>query len=539
MPAPSLRNRIPVVILAILTISMAVRLLPYAWSSLPYNIDGLSELRVADDIIAGGNLRFPSATSHSEDYVTDMPILGLFIAFVSTALGTNASTSALFITALIGGIAVSIIATALLRFLPGPRSFTASALSLALLGSFAFSAGCTWKETLGIFLLGLVLLSFLSRKEPRYRVLLSTSLIVLVFTHHHAAVVTFVLTTFAVLISAYHSRSRDEHKRTLQADALMLLTIWTVAVLYYSSVSLPYLDYLSPSTDLYLYIAVAFLTLLIGIYASRRAYLVSRLPLGVIVPVLGVSFMLYNFHDPVFPGIPAPSVSVMVPFIAYLILVVPAWYGSEVLLGKNGPPKNLLLAMLLGPLSLVLFAFLRANDATSHLIIYRTFDFLMIPFALLVGAGFAYLVKGRERLGIIAGISLVVVCASTLPVAYQTQELFGVQNHTYEFEYDAVEWFSVNGVDSYTSDQRLGETGWRLFDIDYERGLPYDLREGISLDQGSFFVTEGQWTYNGAQEFPFGVVVVDQAVLDAVADEGSVVYVGGPTDNPLVLFMTR
>ena len=88
------------------------------------------------------------------------------------------------------------------------------------------------------------------------------------------------------------------------------------------------------------------------------------------------------------------------------------------------------------------------------------------------------MVKGRERLGMLAGASLVVILASTLPVAYQSQELFGVENQTYWYEYDAVEWFSEHGVDSYTSDQRLGETGWRLFDIEYGRGLPYDLREG-------------------------------------------------------------
>ena len=194
--------------------------------------------------------------------------------------------------------------------------------------------------------------------------------------------------------------------------------------------------------------------------------------------------------------------------------------------------------MLLGPLSLILFAFLRANDSTSYLIVYRTFDFLMIPFALLVGAGFAHLVRGRGRLGVLAGVSLVVILASTLPVAYQTEELFGVQNHTFWYEYDAVEWFSMNGVDSYTSDQRLGETGWRLFDIDFERGLPYDLREGISLDPGSFYVLEEGWATDGAQEFPFGTVVLSDETLSAFEEGASVLYVGGPAGDQLSLLRT-
>ncbi|MEW5748777.1 MAG: hypothetical protein AB1793_08370 [Candidatus Thermoplasmatota archaeon] len=224
------------------------------------------------------------------------------------------------------------------------------------------------------------------------------------------------------------------------------------------------------------------------------------------------------------------------PFIAYILLVIPAWYGSELLLGPRGPSKNLLLAMLLGPISLIMFAFLRSNDSTSYLIVFRTFDFLMIPFALLVGAGFAFLVKGRERLGVLAGISLVVICASTLPVAYNTQELFGVQNHTFEYEYDAVQWFSVSGIDNYTSDQRLGETGWRLFDIDFARGLPYDLREGIALEPGTFYVLEESWISDGAQEFPFGVVVVEPDRILSVLESSSVAYVGGPAEDQLLCF---
>jgi hypothetical protein len=506
------------------------------WAPLPYNIDGLSELRVAGDIVSEGSLTFHDGSSNSQEYITDMPVLGLLIAFLSSSIGIDTMAAALWLTAAFGAVTVLVICLFVFKLLPDRRLTVASSMVMALLGSFAFSAGCTWKETLGIFLLGVVLLSYLPRNEVRYRILLLASLVLLVFTHHHSAVVTYVLVTLGFLIGAYnHWRARD-YRPILWADLGTLATIWTVAILYYSHVSLPYLDYLSPSSDLYLYLAVAFLVLLIGLRMSRRMYLVSKYPFGVIVPAIGVSFLLYNFYDPIFPGIPAPSLSVTVPFIAYVMLVIPAWYGSELLLGPRSPSKDLLLAMLLGPVSLILFAFLRSNDSTSYLIVYRTFDFLMIPFAVLVGAGFAYLVKGRERLGILAGISLVVICASTLPVAYQTQELFGVQNHTFEYEYDAVQWFSVNGVDNYTSDQRLGETGWRLFDIDFQRGLPYDLREGIPLDEGSFYVLEESWSTDGAQEFPFGVVVVDGETVSSVLGSSSVVYVGGPAEDQFVCF---
>ena len=163
----------------------------------------------------------------------------------------------------------------------------------------------------------------------------------------------------------------------------------------------------------------------------------------------------------------------------------------------------------------------------------------MPAFAILVGLGFAFVVKGRPRLGIAAGISLVIICASTLPIAYNTQELFGVENQTYWFEYDAVKWFSEHNVTSYTSDQRLGETGWRLFDIEYGRGLPYYLREGLELNSSSFYMIEQSWSTEGAQEFPFGVVIVNKTTIDDILNDSSVVYIGGSSMNGLLCFKTR
>ncbi len=92
---------------------------------------------------------------------------------------------------------------------------------------------------------------------------------------------------------------------------------------------------------------------------------------------------------------------------------------------------------------------------------------------------------------------------------------------------------------SYTSDQRLGETGARLFNLEYGRGLPYDLREGLALNSSSFYVLEGSWSTVGAQEFPFGVVLVKNGTIAQTLNESSVLYIGGPQGNELIGFRTR
>jgi len=247
-----------------------------------------------------------------------------------------------------------------------------------------------------------------------------------------------------------------------------------------------------------------------------------------------------NYVHPIFTGIPGPAAAITVPFIAYLILVAPGWEGAKLALVLKGPTKNLLVAMFLGPLALIAFAFVRSNDATSQLIIYRSFDFALIPFALLIGIGFAVLVKGRGRaMGAVTGAFLIVILSATLPVAYNSQQLFGVENQTYWYEYDAVQWMSGHGITSYTSDQRLGETGWRLFDLNYGRGLPYDLREGVALNHSSFYVVETSWSSEGAQEFPFGVVVVNSTTIENALNDSNVLYLAGPSDSRLSCFLTR
>ena len=131
-----------------------------------------------------------------------------------------------------------------------------------------------------------------------------------------------------------------------------------------------------------------------------------------------------------------------------------------------------------------------------------------------------------------------VVLASTLPVAYNSQELFGVENQTYWYEYDAFDWFSEHDITSVKSDQRLADTGYRLFDISGVQGLPFDLREGLGLDKGRFYVLEDSWSTKGAQQFPLGVVVLPHETISETLESSNVLYIGGTVGNQIVGFET-
>jgi len=51
-------------------------------------------------------------------------------------------------------------------------------------------------------------------------------------------------------------------------------------------------------------------------------------------------------------------------------------------------------------------------------------------------------------------------------------------------------------------------------------------------------VLERSWSTDGAQEFPFGVVVVSNETISQKLNSSSVVYIGGSVDSQLALFWT-
>src|SRR4030067_889033 len=63
----------------------------------------------------------------------------------------------------LGAIVVCVFFILFRQFLPSSKAALTAALALALLGTFVFSTGCTWKETLGFLLLGIVLSSHTRR----------------------------------------------------------------------------------------------------------------------------------------------------------------------------------------------------------------------------------------------------------------------------------------------------------------------------------------------------------------------------------------
>jgi hypothetical protein len=221
--------------------------------------------------------------------------------------------------------------------------------------------------------------------------------------------------------------------------------------------------------------------------------------------------------------------------IAYAILVIPMWFGSERMLGSDQKSTPMLLAGILAPLTMILFAFLRGLDPTSHMIIYRTFDFLDLAMAVFFAGGVLILLKNLRRAAPIFVALFLLILATTAPLAFQTQQMFGVQNQTYSYEVDSYQILkSLSNVTSIDSDQRISTSAGSLLNFSGGSDLAYRIETGRSTLDYRWLVVEMSWTTIGAQEFPLGQRVLEGQQFADFLSGKNVILIAGPTENQLI-----
>ena len=525
-------------LLVIFALAFIIRIYPLVWSPYPYNIDGLGEAVMAGDIYANGDFSIPADSGYRDSYIVDMPIMTSLIAMSSQIVGIEPMVFSQVLIAVIG--AISCVAGALVvHMITGSQRIALlGGLLLALLGTYVFCTASVWKETLGLTMMIFIAGFFIGRKDFRLRIALTVALVAMTFIHHHSAVLTYLFFSFAVAGDAYLSRKNRSWSWNNYVDIGTMVLLWVLAVGYYQRIDLPYYGFLTPDEDLYLLIAVSCaMSLVLFAVLSRQSSKGSpRKLIRVSIPVVGLAILSINYFRPIFPGIPPTEPMVFIFAAAYLVLLLPMWYGAERLLQSRERWISAYLALIFAPLSMILFAFLRALDATSHMIVYRTFDFLDLAMALMFATGAVIMVRNLKKIGPVVIASLILVIAVTTPLAFQTEKLFGVHNQTYEYEVDAFDWMkSMSPVSTMDSDQRLSTTAGWLFNISSDADLSYRIEIGMAVSSYDWLVLKSSWTTVGAQQFPLGQNVIDKETFDAFLSERNVLLVSGPIDNQLIV----
>lgn len=524
----------------IFLLALVIRLYPIAISPYPYNIDGLGEGMMANGIYDSGSLSVPPDAGYSQSYIVQMPLMDGLVAASSFFVGIEPLFLIQPVIAAVGALSCVAAALVVHRITGSRRICVLSGMFLAMLGTYVFCTTSAWKETLGLTLMIIIAGLYLERKDMRFRIMLTAVLFMMTFVHHHSAVITYLMFTFAVVAEGFLAARKKQWRWGNYADIATAVSLWILVLGYYSNIDLPYYLFLRPDTDLYLFIAVAVVMVLLmvvsmaGLKASLRRY-----HLKVLIPALAAGLMILNYFRPIFPGIAGTDPSLMIFVLCYIMLVVPMWLGSDRTLLPGQKATPLLYAVLFAPLSMILFGLLRALDPTSHMIVYRTFDFLDLGLAVLFGAGLVLMVKNLRRMAPVVTALFLVMLAITTPLAFQTEKLFGVQNQTYGYEVETYYLMdSISSLRTADSDQRIGTSMEWVVNFSGASDLAYRIEAERPFSNDKWLVVEDSWTTSGAQEFPLRPRVLNETVFDSFLERMNLLIISGPYGSQIIALIS-
>jgi hypothetical protein len=524
-------------LLAIVILTLLTRLLPVSISSLPYNNDGLTECRIADDILDSGHLDYPAEAFYTGTHSVILPIYNALLAFVSAAVGLSPFDVAQLTTAVIAVLTVLGGYLIALQMTRSVRSALVAALILSLLGTFMFFTGSAWKASLGMALFVLLTYAYMNRGDKRYLIIEVALLMVLPFVHHLATIIAYLailyLTVWSVFVAFVSNRLAKRHA----IDTAMILSAGIGAYLYYSIEDLDRLSLVSSGFGM-LYAIIAFIAVCAVTIVVFNMKTHVRYSFAPAVSLLLFGFLSYDYYQSSITYVSSAPPYVLALAAAVAVLAGFAWYGLEKSVEQKSKFRAIPLCLLLPFLTLMGFAVLYGLQFNGQQMIFRSFDFAVLSLA--VGIGICVSTLRRTGTRDIVIYAVIIALLVSMPFSYATQELNGVRHDTQLYEVEAFEWLSsASGYGTNVqSDERLSYISNALYDFEKMPWLPRRLVSQEMLGTGVFYVLEDEWMVKGVNNFPNGVPIVSSTWAVKVLEASNVLYLGGPSSNNLVIFET-
>jgi len=525
-------------------VALAAHLVPMTVSPLPLSVDGFALARISSDIASQGSWRIDSTDGNS--YNQKLPGYSLLWAATFALGGLSPLAHVQLIMPLIAALAV------LPAYLLGVKAtgrrlagFVAG-LFIALFGSFLLLTSTVAKESIGLLVFPMTVLLFHERADPRKRALAVLLLLFLPFLHSLTTFLT--LGMVAALIVLTHRRALARGRFSGKALALDIATGPSLALgawAYYTTVDLPFLsNILAPEAFVLFLAVVVLLTALIAPMARPAKRRIGRPIVGpatrlILPPAVGFFLLLENASAGLFVGTGETRPALLLVLPSLLVFAAFAVGGLQILRRTTNRANDLIVSMLVAPVALIVFGFLRGLDPGGFLLVYRAFDFLDYALAVLIGVAFVAAWRGigrsrAARAGL--GVAFLAALLLTTPMAWNTPAVFGVQNVTTSDEFQALAVLGSLGARNVTTDQRMADVGKMWFGYVANPDLPQKLRDNASLVGADYALVLERWTTVGAQVHPAPNIVLLPETLAAFLATHRVVYETGlPGDRILVV----
>lgn len=541
--------------LALYLITLLIRWIPLFLSPLSYNIDGFSMAGVSDGIISSGHWSINSPM-YGVAYNQKTPFFPVILSEFSLITGIPPLYVEQYMLPFITASIPPFVFYFVSRLTQNITASIAAALFLSFNGLFSFLTGSIMKESLGLLLIPVGLYLYMGREDIRKRLLLTLLLIFITFVHYRS---TLMLQIFLILMLSWDTIRLFDAGKLRFGDLLMdvagIPLVGFISLLYYFWVSMQdYYDRAFNINEMVLFLSVALIWFLIYIRFMKRSFSPGRksflrylVDWKVIALAIALGAFLLNSRKLVFAGTINTSPALLATAVPYVILILISLIGLSIMQRYRNDYLPLVAAIYAGTFIPITYSLVRGLDVFSQEILYRSYNFMDFATAISLGIGVAFLyalLKGRFftdgskqslRLGIPAVFALfatvVILLTATVPLGYDTVELFGVQNVTYEYEVSAIDWAKSANCTHIGTDQRLGDIMRDYNNLSHSKSVPWKLKYQKPVDS-RFILLEDSWTTWGAQMHPSSPVKVDKSAFSSLINQRSVIFSSGHSDAP-------
>jgi len=553
------KNILPIVSLYFL--ALAVRLIPFTLSSLPYNIDAYPLIRISDDMIA---------TSHWDisgqgliHYNSKMPAFSVILSSFSMVLGIEPFILVSILVPII--TSTSVIAIYMLAYKITKNRLVSyfAGLFFALSGFYLYLTTAIMKETIGLTLMPIIFYLFLERDDPKKRALAAVFLVLLPFIHHLTALIVFTAIGFLVITDNYMAlRSKTWKLKNAVLDIFLGPFLFIFTYLYYSQVGVEQFEKVVNFDEGILFLSVFLIFALFAIVLSKRVttrpwfLLASKkrtwlriFDEKLIVVLIALGLLVANHYVKIFAGTLNTSSELLLLAIPYILLIFIGFMGFNLVRHTETRHRGFMVSIFFGAITVIIFGFLRGLDPFSLDLIYRSYDYIDVALAICIGIGFVYIIKSiaeskrsekitMAKKGVAASLGFLLILA-TVPLAYNGEMLWGIRDMTEEREFAALEFLSTFDNNAVVGmDQRLAGIANPYFGIKANSTLPWRFQQGTELGF-DYLLIEDEWLYIGAQMYPFDNVEISEEDYMGLMEKADTIYAGGSSTRTIYVLKVK
>jgi len=500
----------------IYALAVTVRIYPLFVTTLPYNVDSLTDSRASQYIAHHGSLNYPPGVTYNNYHTPATPLFNALSGAISQLTGVDVLSFLPYIFPFITSISVLgwYLFTKKLTKREDMALITASFLAIS--GNFVLATASVWKEAVGLAIMPFALYTY--RKRNPVSIFL---LAILPLTHHYVALITYLMVSYFEIYNFYEKYK--EHKIFTYMDYIWptsIAALWAYMGIYYSIRHFDRLSSLSPSGDLWLFISLFTLLSLVSFRTFNMTYKKGRIGLIISIMLIPLIFYTLYYFFPIFPHTMKFNQTTFIFTLGYVILLPIISIGIYILLSTKYSNKKEFIGILFAPLHMMSFFIFRGFDLMSYTSLGRTAPFIDPASNISLSTA-----TQRFKRRLITYTLIFIILSTTTPIAYHTAEAFGGYTFVYPHQIHAAEWIKENfDGENISTDGFLGLIAKDRYDINGSRNLPYALQQNIEPLQDLWLV--GSYWEDGAQMVPMAPIKVN---VTGILEENSVVFSSGRT----------